>query len=289
MSRGATPGPALTLHVEVAGHAPAPDVDTFLLIHGYGASTFSWRYWAPRLAERGHVVMLDMKGFGRSPKPDDGRYAPEHQAELVQRVIAERDLQRLTLVGHSLGGGVALLAALHLLEGDARRLERLVVVAGAAYDQKLPPFVKLADHPRASSLFFRVLGAERVVRGVLTSIVHARGRVDEAQVRGYAAPLESPDAVRALIASARQIRPDGLEHLTARYPQLDVPALLLWGRHDRVVPLWVGQRLARDLPDAHLHVLEACGHIPAEELPEESWQVLESFLDERGPRPAGSA
>ena len=272
-------GGVLPLHVEASGRAPAAGVETFLLIHGYGASTFTWRHWAPRLAARGHVLLVDMKGFGRAPKPDDGRYAPEHQAELVQRLIAERDLRRLTLVGHSLGGGVALLTALGLRERSPERLERLVVVAGAAYEQRLPPFVKLADHPRVSSLLFRLLGPERVVRAVLRSIVHDPSGVDDEQVRGYAAPLGAGDAVRALIDSARQIRPERLEHLTACYPELNVPALLLWGRHDRVVPLWVGQRLARELSSARLHVLEACGHLPAEELPVESWAVLEEFLD----------
>jgi pimeloyl-ACP methyl ester carboxylesterase len=281
MAHGDPRDGGLPLHVETSGLDAGPGVDTFLLIHGYGASTFTWRYWAPRLAERGQVVMLDMKGFGRAPKPDDGRYGPEHQAELVLRLIAERDLRDLTLVGHSLGGGVALLTAFGLLDRDAERLRRLVVVAGAAYDQKLPPFVKLSDHPRLSSLLFRALGPKLVVRVVLQSIVYDRATVDADQVRGYAGPLASADAVRALIASARQIFPEGLERMTARYPELTVPSLIIWGRHDRVVPLWVGERLARDLPNARLHVLDRCGHLPAEELPDASWSLLEAFLDGR--------
>ncbi|MDE0730912.1 MAG: alpha/beta hydrolase, partial [Longimicrobiales bacterium] len=69
--------------------------------------------------------------------------------------------------------------------------------------------------------------------------------------------------------------------MTARFEELDVPTLVLWGRQDRVVPLWVGERLADQLPDANLEVLENCGHMPAEELPEESWEVLRKFLDHR--------
>jgi pimeloyl-ACP methyl ester carboxylesterase len=272
-------GGGLPLHVESTGKAPGPGVETFLLIHGYGASTFTWRHWAPRLASRGHVLLVDMKGFGRAPKPDDGRYSPEHQAELVVRLIEERGLGRLTLVGHSLGGGVALLVALGLSERLPARLERLVVVSGAAYEQRLPPFVRLADHPRASSFLFRLLGPRLVVRAVLQSIVYDRSRVEDEQVRGYAASLGTGDALRALLASARQIRPERLDQLTASYPRLEIPTLLLWGRHDRVVPPWVGQRLERELPNARLHVLEACGHLPAEELPDESWAVLQAFLD----------
>jgi len=269
------------LHVERSGREPGAGVETFLLLHGYGASTFMWRHWTPLLGRRGHVVAIDMKGFGRAPRPDDDRYAPEHQAELVARLVAAHDLWNLTLVGHSLGGGVALLTALALQDEGGGRLRRLVVVAGAAYDQKLPPFARLAGYPRASALAFRALGAPRVVRAVLRSVVHDPARVDDEQVRGYAEPLGTRDAVRALIAAARQIRPQELERVTARYRSLDVPTLILWGREDRVVPLWVGQRLARDLPDARLHVFDRCGHLPAEELPDESWAVLESFFDER--------
>jgi pimeloyl-ACP methyl ester carboxylesterase len=271
---------ALPLHVEASGPEPGPDVDTFVLIHGYGACAHSWRHWAPRLAERGHVLALDLKGAGRAPKPNDGRYSPEHQAELVLRLIETRDLHRVTLVGHSLGGGVTLLTALQLAQRSPRRLHRMVIVAGAAYDQRMPPFVRLADYPQVSALAFRAVGAPRVIRAVLGQIVHDPSRIDDHQVSGYATPLATRDAVHCLIETARQIRPAGLDAIIARYPTLDVPALLLWGRGDSVVPLSVGERLARDLPQARLVVLERCGHLPAEELPEESWAALERFLDD---------
>lgn len=267
------------LHVEVSGAAPAPGVDTYLLIHGYAANTFTWRRWTPRLERRGHVLAVDLKGFGRAAKPDDGRYGPRDQAELVLRLVQERELRRVTLVGHSLGGAVALLTALGLLDAGERRVARLVIVAGAAYDQRLPPFVRLADYPTLSATAFRALGATRVVRAVLEQIVYDPGSVDDEQVRGYAGPLDSADALRALLETARQIRPADLDSITARYREIDVPSLLLWGRADRVVPLAVGERLARELPNARLHVLERCGHLPAEEVPDESYALLEAFLD----------
>lgn len=269
----------LPLHVEVSGAAPGPGTDTFLLIHGYGACTFTWRHWAPRLGDRGHVVAVDLKGFGRAAKPDDGRYAPGDQAALVHRLLRERALGNLTLVGHSLGGGIALLTALRLLDDGEERLRRLVIVSGAAYDQRMPPFVRLADYPTLSAAAFKALGATRVIRAVLDQVVHDATSVDDEQVRGYAEPLGTSDAVRALLQTARQIRPADLDAITARYPELAVPALLLWGSSDRVVPLAVGERLSRALPNARLHVLERCGHLPAEERPEESYELLERFLD----------
>jgi len=64
------------------------------------------------------------------------------------------------------------------------------------------------------------------------------------------------------------------------YPAMTLPTLLLWGDHDRVIPLWVGQRLAEDLPRARLVVLDRCGHLPPEERPGDSWTAMSAFLDE---------
>ena len=279
---------SLPLHVETHGLAPGEGVDTFVLVHGYGGSSFSWRYWLPALAPRGHVVLVDLKGFGDAPRPDDGRYAPNDQAELVHSYVLQRDLRRVTLIGHSLGGGVALLTALRLLDERPSRLARLVLVAGAAYRQKLPPFVSLAHRPRLSRLLMRVLGPRRIARWVLRTIVYDPSRISSAQVEGYARTLAIRGTTATLIQSALQVVPQGLDEVVARYRELNVPALLLWGREDRAVPLSVGERLARDLPDAALVVLERCGHLPAEELPDESVAVLQAFLDRTSGSPTAA-
>jgi pimeloyl-ACP methyl ester carboxylesterase len=275
-----TPLLPLPLHVETLGLQPGPDVDTVLLIHGFGGSAFSWRYWAPRLAARAHVVLVDLKGSGSAPTPDDGQYAPADQAELIHELVRQRDLYRVTLVGHSLGGGIALITALRLMGAAEQRLHRLVVVAGAAYKQRLPAFAGFAKRARLSTMLFRLLGARFVIRRVLKWIVYDPSAIRESQVEGYSHPLRSRGTLRALTDSALSIIPPDIDELAARYPELDVPTLLLWGRHDQVVPLWVGERLAEEIPGARLEVLEACGHMPAEELPDESWDVLEGFLDE---------
>ncbi len=231
------------------------------------------------MAERGHVVSVDLKGFGASPKPDDGAYSPADQAELLVRLILLRDLHRVTLVGHSLGGGICLMASLRLLGSHPDRLWRLVVVSGASYAQPLPPFVWFANHRRLGLGLMRMLGARFVVRWVLKRIVFDPSGISHAQVRGYAESLTHRDTRRALVDTALQILPPDLDSLTARYGDIRIPVLLMWGRQDRVVPLHFGVRLADDLPDAELVILDGCGHLPAEELPEQSLKRLESFLD----------
>jgi pimeloyl-ACP methyl ester carboxylesterase len=119
-----------------------------------------------------------------------------------------------------------------------------------------------------------------VVSGVLRAIVYDGSAVQRQQAKAYAEPLESVECVRALCAAAESIVPPDLDRVVARYPEIDRPALLLWGRQDRVVPLWVGERLARELPRARLRVLERCGHLPPEEHPDASWAVVERFLED---------
>ncbi len=225
------------------------------------------------------MVSVDLKGFGAAPKPDDGAYSPADQAELLCRLILQRDLRRVTLIGHSLGGGICLIASLHLLELDPNRIHRLVVISGASYAQRLPPFVWFANHRRIGIGLMRLLGARSVVRWVLRGIVFDPARVSRAQVKGYAEPLTDRDARRALVDTALQILPPDLDSLTARYGRIRIPALLLWGRQDRVVPPRIGVRLAADLPHAELVILDRCGHLPAEELPEQSLDTLTAFLD----------
>ena len=82
------------------------------------------------------------------------------------------------------------------------------------------------------------------------------------------------------------IIPPDFEKLTRRFPEIDLPTLLLWGRHDWVVPLNVAERLLAALPKARLEVMEDCGHLPPEELPKESLEIVLKFLRGEGEAPA---
>ncbi|HEX9710433.1 MAG TPA: alpha/beta fold hydrolase, partial [Candidatus Thermoplasmatota archaeon] len=194
--------------------------------------------------------------------------------------IRERDLRRLAIVGHSLGGGVALLVALRLLDDGEDRLERLVAVGGVAYRQTIPFYVDVLRRLPRAGFLFGLLPAPWLIRRVLESIFHDPSQVTTEQVEGYSRPLTTPDARDALVTCARQLLPRDLDEIVARFPEIDVPALLLWGRQDRVVPLSVAERLARELPRARLAVLEGCGHVPPEEKPEESLRIVAAFLAE---------
>ena len=93
-------------------------------------------------------------------------------------------------------------------------------------------------------------------------------------------PLRRRGGRYALSWSARQLLPPDARRWTDRYPEIQVPTLLLWGSHDQVVPRWVGERLQRILPRARLEVLSDCGHMAPEERPEASLERVRAFLQE---------
>lgn len=266
---------SLPLRVETAGESGDPVV----CLHGFGACNFTWRYWAPRLARRHRVYLVEPKRFPPGDEPTPEYHTPGGQAELVYSLIVEEDLHGVTLVGHSLGGGIALLTALALLDRGEDRLRALVLVCGAAYPQQIPPFISLARIPVLGELVLAVLPARWLVRLILRFICYDRDVVTEDQVEAYSQVLRSRGGRYGLVRLARRIIPDDIDSVTQRFSRIDTPTLLLWGAHDPVVPLEIGRRLKGDLPRAELVVLERCGHMPPEERPRASVAALERFLD----------
>ena len=221
-----------------------------------------------------------MKGFGGAPKPRDGRYSPLDQAALLHRWILQKDLRDLTVVGHSLGGGVALLTVLGLQSEERSRIRRLVLIAGIAYPQPLSPYLRLLGNSALGPLLLRLLPLRRVFRIGLRRAYHPSHPVSESTVEAYVQPLRTAAGRYALSRSAAQLLTPESVSLATRYREVDLPTLLLWGRDDPVVPLRVGERLLVDLPNARLEVLDACGHMPQEEAAEESLHHLRRFLGE---------
>ena len=249
-----------------------------LLIHGFGASTYTWRRIAPALAETHRVIAVDLKGFGQSDKPFDERYSIFDQAELLKQLIVGNDLRDLTLVGHSFGGGVALLLA---LDDDPRlegRISKLVLLDTIAYAQDIPVSFRMLNMPVVSHLGVRMLPPALQARLALRIAYLDNSKIEDEEVEMYAAPLRTAAGKHAIIHSARQIIPEGLEEISERYKTITVPTLIGWCDHDRIVPLDVGLKLRRTLPNAHLKIIDDCGHMPQEEQPEATLELIQGFL-----------
>lgn len=264
--------PPVELHAEEAGRG-AP----VLLLHGLGASGYSWRHVIAALARNSHVIALDLRGFGRSEKPFDQRYSPADQAAHVIDFIRRRGLRDVTLVGHSFGGAVALLVTLRLDRTAPRTIRRLALLDVPAYPQQPTAFVSLLRQPVLPYALLTLVPPELPTSAALANERKA-GKVTRDDISRYAAPYYEAGARHALIATARQIRPVDWRRIIAAYPSIRQPTLIVWCDHDDVVPVSSGIRLAKALPNSKLRVVKGCEHSPQDEEPQQLLGVLRPFL-----------
>jgi pimeloyl-ACP methyl ester carboxylesterase len=251
-----------------------------ILLHGFGASAYSWRFLAPALARDHRVLTIDLKGYGLSAKPEDGKYAVRDQADLVAAFIRARDLHDLVVIGHSMGGGVTLMAYFQVAGDTPARIRKLVLIDSAGYPQKMPFFIWLAKVPGLASVGGQLISPRFATRLALRKCYYHKDRITDEQIDTYAYYGSLPGAREAIVATAEQIVPADFQAVTSRYPTISVPVLIIWGAEDEVVPLSVGEQFKRDIPNAKLVILPECGHMPPEEAPQETIGMITHFLKE---------
>lgn len=266
--------PPVTLYYEEHGSGPP-----LVLLHGLGESTFTWHDVAPALAEHHRVIALDLKGFGKSDKPDDTAYTADDQAALVAGFVAARDLVNVTLVGHSFGGTVALRTALANGMQGTGRIARIAVIGAPAIPRSTARYLDLVKTPVIPDSIAAGLAPETLARLLLSEAMGGNAKVDDDDVEGYAAPYRDAAALRAFFATARAIVAEkDASAIMRSYKSIDMPVLVVWCRKDPIVPLKSGRKLAAAVPRAKLAIVEGCHHLPQHERPAELTRLLQTFV-----------
>jgi len=255
---------------------------TLVLIHGNNSSAYTWKDVFDALAAEFRVVAVDMQGFGFTAKPAGGDYRAEAQAALVVGLLDELKIGRAVFVGSSLGGGVALAAAIDHPE----RVSGLVLVDSAAFTDGrgaslAPSFVNWPYVGTAVTAL--ALTSDRLVRDGLRKSFYDQSKVTDERVEAYYRPLTTRGGQRAarLVRAQRQ-----MARVEKSLHKVTQPALLIWGAEDGLILLEDGRRLQASLPDARLVVFENCGHLPQEEMPERFAREVLAFAAQFKP-PAG--
>ncbi|MXS83287.1 alpha/beta fold hydrolase [Nitrosomonas oligotropha] len=257
-----------------------------LLIHGFGASSYSWRHVIEPLAQKNRVITIDLKGFGDSPKPRDDAYSVYEQARLVRNFILENDLKNLHIIGHSYGGGVALAVSIYLSASNPGLQKSLVLIDSVAYPQELPGFVKILATPVLGPLITYAVPNTFQVKNLLQIVYFNDDLIPQEAIDHYAADLGKPDAKYALLTSVRQMLPTDLQQFAENYANLTIPTLIIWSREDEIVPLAVGKRLHENIPNSKLVIMSGVGHAVQEEKPALLLPHLRSFLEAGSQRTA---
>ncbi len=252
--------------------------DPVIMVHGFGATLYSWRHFMVPLSETHRAIAIDLKGFGGSPKPVDSAYTVNDQVDALDRFIKTNDLSPVILCGHSYGGAVVLRLALRMMDRDPSELRGLIIIAGAAYPQPLPAHMKFLKMPGLSRLSLGIVTPELQVKMVLQSCFHDHSLISDEMVRAYAAPMKSLGNRHAMVRIVKDLTSENNGYFALDYRRITAPALLIWGRYDNIIPVSAGERLQWEMPNSRLEIMENCGHVPPEEMPDETLAVIQPFL-----------
>lgn len=241
---------------------------TVVLVHGFASSLETWDLVVPKL--RGYrVLALDLKGFGWTDRPE-GDYSPLAQAKLVLALMDARRVDRAAVVAHSWGASVALSLTL----AAPQRVTRLALYDAWVYEDQIPSMFHWARADGWGEALFATFYKERSEDKIAQAFFDPKF-VTQDLVDDVERALDRPGTVAAALAAVRGQRYAEVEPL---YRTITQPALLLWGREDKVTFLSFGERLARDLPKAKLAVYPRCGHFPMIEAANASTDDLLAFL-----------
>lgn len=262
------------LNYEVIGDGQIP----LIFLHGFGSSLQNWNDVIVHLPQDIFTsYLIDLKGSGFSSKPKDTKYSIGDQASLISAFIKKNDLREYTLIGHSFGGGVSLFVALRLLDDKHLRPKKLILIDAAAYNTDLPFFVDNIRIPLINHIILNFISSKFRAKYTLNRIIYHKDKITSELIDRYAYFMNLENYNYALIKTAKDIIPKDFNTYTSRYPNIDIPTSIIWGKNDTVLPLALGEQLLEELPNAKLHILNACGHNPHEEYPEEVASLIVLF------------
>jgi pimeloyl-ACP methyl ester carboxylesterase len=280
----ALPSRTETIHGRAVSFVEAGDGPVLLLIHGMGGNYRNWEEVVEPLARTHTVIAPDLPGHGTS-EPGGGDYSLGALAANLRDLMVTLGHERATLVGHSLGGGIAMQFSYQFPE----MVERLVLVSSGGLGPEVSPVLRAAALPGADRFIAATADVGRRVAPVVgraLGTIGLRPNADVAEVlRGYGT-LTDPDRRAAFLGTVRAVIDTRGQRIAATdrlYLAEAVPTLIVWGARDPIIPVRHGEDAHRHIPGSRLEVFEGVGHLPQVEAPLRFVLALEAFLGETEP------
>lgn len=264
----------LTVHVKTMGHGEP----VILLLHGFGASLFSWHAVMEPLSQHGTVIAYDRPAFGLTERPmtwtGENPYSSQASVDLLLGILDHFNVQEAILVGNSAGGTVSMQFTLQHPE----RVQALILVDPAVYEggggpSWLRPFYKTPQMNHLGPLIVRSIQSSGL--DLIKMAWYDPSKITPETMAGYTKLLKADNWDRALWYFTAASQPSNLPE---RLSEFTLPVLVITGDTDKIVPTEYSVRLAGELPNATLVVIPQAGHVPHEEQPVAFMQAVAEFL-----------
>lgn len=250
------------MYFDKRGSGPA-----VVLIHGLGAYSFSWRDTVAALSGHFTTYAVDLLGFGQSAAPSGFAHTAEAQAVAVADFIKAQGLSNPVVIGHSMGGAVCLYLA---TQAGAPSLKKMVLLAPVTSPPK----------PSAGGTTITPSAGMDLPTALVTRVLYKAYAVDTRitapQIAGYAKGMSSISQQEAFGAHTSNL--SLVSFSASKLGGVKIKTLIIWGEEDEILCIKRGDELQRALPDAKLERIKSCGHIPHEEKPKETNDLIANFL-----------
>lgn len=246
--------------------------ETIVLLHGFGASLHTWEIWAKSLKDKYRVIRIDIPGFGLSDAPARNKVNVSFFTHFLHHFLNQLGIRECNLVGNSFGGWMAWeFALLH-----PNQVKNLILIAAAGYFTK-DTQVKAIDF--ANKGFFKKLLVKGVPRFIIKTMVQNafgdKKKVNDFMINRYYGLANREGNLASIIKFATQTPIAS----TDKIKDIQHPTLIMWGKKDKVIHYVDALKFKHDIPHSQLVVYESVGHVPMEELPDETLNDLKVFLN----------
>jgi len=257
-----------------------------ILVHGLGGYLENWEDNIAALAQERRVYALDLVGCGRSDKPRVD-YSIPYLTAFVHHFMTVQGIDKAALIGESMGGAIALLFALQY----PAQVDKLVLADAGGLGEEVSLSLRLMSVPLLGELLSRPSrgGTARF----LDELFYDQELVTDERIEEDYQMSAIPGARRCMLSMLRSMvnlwgaRRDAYHLILDRLEEIEVPALVVWGAEDGILPVAHAHQAVERLPNARLHVFEACGHVPNIERAEAFNVLVKDFLS--GAQLAGEA
>ena len=264
----------LTVHVKTMGQGEL----VFVLMHGFGASLFSWHLVMEPISQYGTVIAYDRPAFGLTERPmtwtDENPYSTQSSVDLLLGLLDHFNVQKAILVGNSAGGTVSMQFTLQ----HPDRVQALILVDPAVYEggggsSWMHPFYNTPQMNHLGPLIVRSIQNSGL--DLIKMAWYDPSKITPETMTGYTKPLRADNWDRALWYFTAASQPSGLPE---RLSEFTLPVLVITGDTDKIVPTANSVRLAGALPNAMLVIIPQAGHVPHEEQPGVFMEAVDRFL-----------
>jgi pimeloyl-ACP methyl ester carboxylesterase len=249
-----------------------------VLVHGTAASLHTWDAWTHELKKTNRVIRMDLPAFGITGPNKDADYSIEAYTTFLHSFLEKLQLKKFHIAGNSLGGNIAW----NYTADYPENVEKLILVdaSGLPTNKEQPAIFKMAKTPVLSSLFLYVTPKFLIKKNIDEVYADDSKVTDELVTRYHKMALRVGNRKAFVERAKTDFKLDAAANID-KLKSIQTPTLLIWGAKDLWIPLDNGIRMDRILVNSRLEIIENSGHVPMEENPKESLEILKNFLFEK--------